>query len=287
MKKAFIILAYKDPDQIKRLVNTLFHKDFHFFIHVDKKFDIKPFKSLEHENNVTLLKERYRMEWASYRFIEVFISITEKILKKENYDFISTFSGQDYPLKNPNKIYNYYNKNIDKSFITIENENSQWYEECKLRYEKYHLTYFKFKGAELVSKILNYILPKRKFPKYNKIYGGPRATWLTLSNEAAKYLIQVINKNKRLNIFFKFTWAPDEFLIPTILMNSKLKEKIILDSGRYIDWSEGGYNPKVFNKKDINKLINCDKLYARKFDENIDKTVLDLIDLNLIHNKNN
>jgi hypothetical protein len=151
-----------------------------------------------------------------------------------------------------------------------------------MRYEKYHLTYYPFKGHNLISKMMNILLPKRKFPFYNKLYGGPRATWLTLSAEAAKFIVEKIKNQKEFSRFCRYTWAPDEFLIPTILLNSHLKDKIIFDSGRLIDWSEGGCNPKVFNANDYSVIKQSDKLYARKFDINIDQEILDLIDHNLI-----
>lgn len=285
MKKAYIILAYKDPGQIERLVQSMYHESFDFYIHVDLKFDLDPFEYLGDLPNVYFVPKRFKMTWASYRFIEVLTAIMEDLLEMDCYDFISPFSGQDYPLKSPNEIYEYYNQNKNKSFITLVNQDSPWLEECKTRYEKYHLTYFSFKGKDLISKLMNAVLPKRKFPIYEKVYGGPRATWLTLSSEAAKFVIDEIKKQKDINRFFRYTWAPDEFLIPTILMNSPFKEKIIFDSGRHIDWSNGGSNPKIFTVDDYPSLKESNKLYGRKFDIKIDTKILDLIDRHLISKK--
>ena len=36
MKIAFVILAYKNPEQISALVKSLTHQDHYFFIHIDK-----------------------------------------------------------------------------------------------------------------------------------------------------------------------------------------------------------------------------------------------------------
>jgi hypothetical protein len=271
-------LAYKDPQQIERLVKRLYHPNFHFYIHVDLNFDIKPFEFLGDIPNVFFVKQRFKMIWASYRFSETLVFIMQDLLAKKNYDFISFFSGQDYPIKDTDEIYEYYLNNIGYSFISVEPQNSPWYEECRKRYELYHMTYYSFKGTNVLVKLINSLIPKRKFPVYSKVYGGPRATWLTLSAEAAHFLIKTINSNKALRRFGKFTWAPDEFFFPTILLNSHLKNKVILDSGRYIDWSEGGANPKIFTKDDFSALIKSEKLFARKFDQQIDTEILDLLD---------
>ena len=74
--------------------------------------------------------------------------------------------------------------------------------------------------------------------------------------------------------FLKFTWGSDEFIIPTILMNSPYQNKIINENYRYIDWSEGNVSPKTLTIGDYDKIINSDDLFARKFDMDIDKEIL-------------
>ena len=278
MKKAFIILAYKDPEQIERLVKRLYHPNFHFYLHVDLKFDLKPFEYLEDLPNLFIVRKRAKMIWASYRFIEVLTEIMEDILHKEEYDFISPFSGQDYPIQSTEYIYNFFLENKGKSFVSIESQGSDWYRRCAQRYEKYHSTYYTFKGASALNKIINVLTPKRRFPMYQSIYGGPRATWSTYSNEAVKYIIKTLNENRRLDRFGRWTWAPDEFLYQTIIMNSHLKEKVVWDSKRYIDWSLGGPNPKVLGMEDASKLIQSKDLFARKFDIKVDTKILDFLD---------
>ncbi|MDC0230569.1 beta-1,6-N-acetylglucosaminyltransferase [Aureispira] len=279
MTKAFLIMAYKDPSQIERLVKKLYHPNFDFYIHVDKTFDFAPFQYLETLPNVYFTSERYQMIWASYRLIEAMTKFMAKILQSpRNYDFISAFTGQDYPIKPTEYIYDYYCQNLGSSFLTLEDLDSPWYDRCNNRYTEYHMTYYNFRGRYIIQYLLQKTLPTRKFPTYKKIYGGPRSSWWTLSSDCAKYVLDILNTNKKLTKFAKHTWAPDEFLIPTIIMNSHFKEKVILDSGRYIDWSQGGWNPKILTIEDYNQLCASDKLYARKFDILKDTEILDKLD---------
>ena len=272
-------MAYKDPDQIERLVKRLYHPNFDFYIHVDKKFDLKPFLYLGDLPNVYFTTKRYYMIWASFRLIKALLVIMDELLKSDKkYDFISAFTGQDYPLKSPDEIYTFFSNNINHSFITIENQGADWYNRCELRYKNYHMTNYKFKGKYFIERLINKFLPERKLPHFNKIYGGPRASWWTLSAECSRYVIDFFNQHPDFTKFCKYTWAPDEFLIPTILMNSPLKDKIILDGERFIDWSLGGANPKVFTTDDFEKLKKSDKLFARKFDVKINVEILDKLD---------
>ena len=64
----------------------------------------------------------------------------------------------------------------------------------------------------------------------------------------------------------------------TIIMNSKYGAKVCNDNLRYIDWSEGKNNPKVLTKDDFSLINSSNKLFARKFDSNVDEQVLDMID---------
>ena len=126
--------------------------------------------------------------------------------------------------------------------------------------------------------LVNAILPERKFPLPYTLYGGPRAMCMTLSIECAKYVSDFILAHKKLRKFTYFTWGPDEFVIPTLIMNSQHKDSVINNNFYYIDWSMGGSNPKTLTIEDFEVLTKTDKLLARKFDISEDAMILDLID---------
>ncbi len=93
------------------------------------------------------------------------------------------------------------------------------------------------------------------------------------------YILEYVSKNPELKRFYKYSWAPDEMFFQTILMNSSLKSDIINDNKRYIDWEKKNVPlPAILTEKDFDKILMSDKLFARKFDINIDKKILDLID---------
>jgi predicted AlkP superfamily phosphohydrolase/phosphomutase len=110
------------------------------------------------------------------------------------------------------------------------------------------------------------------------LYGGPLASYWILSFEAARYIYSILKEDDRISLFFKHTWAPDEFLIHTLLMNSSFKEDVINENYHYIDRSLGGARPKVLTTDDFILLAHSNKMFARKFDRTIDAKILDLID---------
>ncbi len=285
MKIAHLIIAYKDPEFTERLVRaTTIHNDFDCWLHIDKKTDIRPYEHLKKLPRVRLVKKRVAVHWAGFSCVRAMLNSLDEIIQSEiKYDFVNLMSAQDYPIKTPNQIHDFLSANIGKSFIAFEADPSPWWDHAKLRFTKYHFTDFDFKGKTRIERFLNRVMPDRKFLPTFTFYGGPYASYWTLSIGAARFVNDFLKNNKRLLRFSRFTWAPDEFLIPTILMNSHLRGTVINDACRYIDWSSGGARPKILTVKDFCALKNSSALFARKFDPETDVRVIDMIDTELLH----
>jgi hypothetical protein len=65
----------------------------------------------------------------------------------------------------------------------------------------------------------------------------------------------------------RFTFCADEIYFQTILMNSPLKNKVINNNLRFIDWTKrNGSFPANLDESDFQMLVESDKIFARKFD---------------------
>ena len=278
MRIACIIMAHKEPGQIEQFLKRFAGHPFDFFIHLDKKINSKPFEYLGEMPQVYFIKKRTEVRWASYNFLAaLFQSISEVLACGIEYEFISVMSGQDYPIKPVSSIYHHLEKNPGRNFICYE-ENTEWWAHAITRIIKYHFTNFGFRGRYRLQFLLNRLLPARKFPLPYKLYGGPRAMCMTLSAECARYIVTFMQTHKELRRFMQYTWGPDEILIPTLIMNSAFKETVINNNFYFIDWTEGGSNPKILKLEDFDSLLHSDKLLARKFDVQVDPKILTRID---------
>jgi hypothetical protein len=272
-------MAYKDPSQIERLVKKMSHPNFDFYIHVDSKFDQEPFEYLASIERVYLIKNRKKIRWAGFSFTKSLLGCVQEVFETgRSYDYINSMSGQDYPLKSTRFFYDFFNIRPGKNFLAIEKYGSRWWEEAEQRVVEYHMTDFDFKGRYTLQFFLNKILPRRKFPYGYTLYGSNRATWWTIQADCARYLLSFVEDHPKIQRFARFTWAPDEYLIPTIIMNSSFKDTVVPDNYRYLDWSQGGPNPKILTVHDFESLKKSDKLLARKFDIKIDTLILDMLD---------
>lgn len=276
IKLAHLILAHANPPQLERLVKRLCNDQADVYIHLDIKADIKIFEYLSAMPNVYFIKNRILVEWGNYNMVEATLnSFAEIIATGITYSHINLLSAQDYPLKNAATIQKFLFANADKTFIRWYAIPEDWDEPIE-RLSKYNLGDYKLPGKHLLQSLANSILPKRKAPADLKIYG--RSQWFTITPACAAYVINYLKNNKKVRRYFLHTWACDELVFQTILLNSPLKDTLVNDHLRYIKFKRGDSRPKTLTMDDAELLVTSGKFYARKFDSSTDEKILDHLD---------
>lgn len=281
MRIAHIIMVHKNPDQVIRLIRRLQHTNADFYVHIDAKSNIEEFEAVADLPQVSLIKKRVNCNWGGNSlFIGILTAVREVLSLNKGYSFLNLLSAQDYPLRSAAEIHEYFENNIGYNFISYEPADSKWWQAAVSRYERYHFTDLTFMGKHLAEKMVNIFLPTRRFPLPVTLYGGCKSTWWTISEDCANYISSQLSNNKRLSAFLKYCWGTDEFVLPTLIMNSPYKAKVVDDNLRYIDWSEGNARPKLLGIEDFSAMKESGMLIARKFE--IDTLILDKIDQELL-----
>lgn len=305
MKIAHLILTHKNPAQLERLIHALEHPGFDFFIHVDKKSDIQPFLSIPAApasarpapastpasstsipasahttsestapsvsdppaapSGVYMIKDRVPVYWAGFGTIQATINGFREILARGGYDYINVISGQDFPLKRADHIYEYIRSRQGQEFITCESIDGPWNSASRIR--QYHLINWRIPGKFRLEKWVNRILPPRKFPVDHEIVG--RANWFTLTTDAVKFSLDFLQQHPEVIRFYKYCWGADEFVFSTILFNSPFRDKIV-DNLVYVDWAGQIGHPRMLRLADFPTLRASEKLFARKIDMEAD-----------------
>jgi len=280
MKVAHLIMAYKSPSQLKMLVDQLWHPDSRIFIHLDKKVAMKQFSFIATEGKATFISDRRICNWGGFSFVHAITgSIKEILATKQNYDFINLMSGQDYPIKPISQFHAFLSTNLGKSFVSFEKDSdSDWWKHAVTRYQHYHFTDYNIRGRYRVQSLVNRLAPKRQFPLNLKLYGSAVSSWWTMNTDCARYITEFLDNNPKLLKFMKLTWAADEFLYATIIMNSPFKDTVINNNLRHIEWLEGKPNPKILLESDFSALTCSSNFFARKFDINQDSTIITMLD---------
>jgi core-2/I-Branching enzyme len=275
MKIAHLILAHKNPAQLQRLIDNLDHPDFGFFIHIDAKSDASLFDPVFRKKNVFPLRKRTKIYWAGYGTIQAILNGFNEI--PQDYSYINVISGQDFPLQPADYIYRYIADRNGKEFITcesIDGTGPTW-GDVSSRVRKYNLVNWRIPGKYRLEQWMNRLLPPRKFPMDHEIVG--RANWFTLTMPAVQYLLQFLKAHPELIRYYKYCWGADEFIFSTILYNSHFRPQII-DNLLYSDWPKNEGHAKTLGTADFDTLKRSDKLFARKFDMDVEPKILDLLE---------
>ncbi len=93
MRIAHLIMAYRDPQQVERLIRKLHHPGFDFYIHIDKKSEIEPFLFLSNIEGVYFIQNRIKVRWAGYSFTRAVFQTMSEVLS----------SGEGVWLPQPNE----------------------------------------------------------------------------------------------------------------------------------------------------------------------------------------
>ncbi len=287
MKIAYLLIVYNNSDQVFKLVRKLNTSNNSFYIHFKLGYDFIVPPDIELMTNVHFSEKRYLAGWAGFKVILANFYLMEMALKSEvEYDYYINLSGNCYPIYS-NLIIEEKLSGINKSIIEGIRLPNEIFKEGGLNKIKYpwfqdefqlfnpYLKKYLHKLIHIPYKLFNI---KRKFPEKLKPYFGSQ--WHALTHEAVLVLQEFKTNHSDSFNFFKRCWCSDEQVIQTILYSSdKLKDKIINQPFRYIDWNTNG-PPKTLIKSDFKKIIKSGHLFARKFDKDISAELIDIIDSN-------
>lgn len=293
MKKAYIIIAHKNPLQVRRLVSRLNDGFSEFFIHIDKTVAIAPFEIIKEIGDVVQFIERVDSKWGGFGSVQASLNGLKAVKdSKKHFDRIFLLSGQDYPIKSNNYINDFlekYPKSVFIEYYPIP-DYQKWPGKDRggsYRVDKY---YIGLKWYELLqSKAMNFLSAyisslQRKIPNRMKAFTG--STWWSVDLYTLNYILDYDLKHPEYRSFHQFTFVPDELFLHMIVANSK--DKILLknlenDNRRLIIWeSNSAAHPNTLQAHDFATIQASEQLFARKFDEKTDTAILDLIDSNIL-----
>ena len=283
VRLAYIIRAHHAPEQLARLVRRLDGPGAEFFVHVNQRTEEPVFREmvdrLDDMPNLWWVP-RVKCYYGGFSLVRATLAAIREIGGAETvFDYAILLSGQDYPLKPPAEIDQFFQARAGTSFLAhYELPSANWERESGglARYERWY-----WERLGLRTKILGVPLPwKRSVPLGFQPYGGS-AFWC-LATEAVRYVHRFVDEHPRVIGFFEHTLIPDELFFQTVLMNSPLAATIENDDLRYVDWSERKISPATLRSEDFETLRGSGKLFARKFDPTEDEAILDMLDRELL-----
>lgn len=286
-KHAYLIMAHKNTYVLEKLIELLDYDENDIYIHVDAKcrnFNWEKYKKIVKKSKLIEVKPRINVAWGGFSQIKAELQLLKKAYYNDEYKYYHLISGADLPLKNQTEIHNFFDKNQGKVFV--ESRFIDQYSDPKI-YQRvsvkriftqranYGFLLRKAEGfCDRIYAFYQTNILKRDLVKSKGIKLSYGSQWFSVPNDVVQFLL---DNEKKINYYFKKSITPDELAIQSVLNESSFT--LQNNNERYIVFSQDYSNlhPLVWCSDDIEKLLKSNKLFARKFDENIDKKIVDKI----------
>jgi hypothetical protein len=295
-KHAYLIMAHNNWDNLERLIQLIDDVRNDIYLHIDKKatgFNINRFLLLPKYSRIYIYSE-IKIYWGGYSVVECELLLLKEAIEY-GYLYYHLLSGADLPIKSQDEIHRFFQRNRGYEFVHYQTEeyiksNAEIARRVTVtHYLQNYRKRFRYaflnncftmidKGLiaiQLLLRINNWE------DNYELKYGS---NWVSITNNLAKFLVQSEDIIKQ-----KFGKANcgDELFIQTLVFNSRFKDKLYNQNFnnedtanmRLIDWSKGNKkgNPYVWRKKDFQQIMESRCLFARKFDYNVDRDIIEKI----------
>jgi len=291
----FILLTHTKPIQIHRLINKL-NSMFnypqivchHDFSKCDLSVDTL-------SKNISFIHPHLQTEWGGFSLVKATVRALRLMYETPTSpDWFILLSGSDYPIKTASQIlgdlaassydahihyeeikYKTYRHDIKMSII--------WQKLCHERYCTKSFT-FPLLNRLLVQNKLEIrwehpLLTRAFLPFSETLRCFAGSQWFCANRRSAEYIIDFHSQKTALASHYRNLMFADESYFQTILGNaSHLKLQNDEWHWRYVDWSTRSAHPKTLLIEDLPSLLASSAHFARKFDIDVDSTILDELD---------
>lgn len=286
-KHAYLITAYNNWEILSKQIRLLDDERNDIYLMIDKKIDaFDPSFVPECRYSKLILMDRIEIFWAHYTQVQAVLNMLHRAFEEERlrqveYTYFHLFSGVCLPIKSQDYIHSFCD-GCGKELIAVVPEKL-WYCTKRVRfyyplvgtriYKNHKAVKALSEGLALLQRVLRVDRLKNK---ELTIYNG--WDWGSITGEFARFLV---SREEEIETVFRKTLCPSELWFHTLAMNSEYRDRIYdihdlkKSSMRYIDWTRG--NPYVWRNEDFDMLKESPYLFARKFDGQVDMSIVDRI----------
>ena len=298
-KIAYLLMAHRDPQQIKRLVDSLADSG-DFFIHIDKKVDITPFNNLlASYSSVHFINKRIRVNWAGWSMTAVYLELLDAAFNNPNrYDRFVLLTGQDYPIMTNNAILNEFENHKNTEYVmaykistsTLPTDKNKvlkrWFFE-----NPFDNNFLRRCWASAMYHIFTQHFPRKTILiPLNGVWVEPYFGQMlsAFTRTGAELLLKTYHYDIEYNKVMKHVHASVEEYWQTIIFNSELRKNTIQNGEEHEVWKHFGFAPlhyhtyydkcSEFDENDYQKIINSGYMFFRKVVPGKSDKLMDMID---------
>lgn len=275
-KHAYLIMAHTDWSLFSKLLQTLDDPRNDLYIHIDAKADFPADDVYKPKFADCTYIQRKNISWGGDSIVKCELALLRSA-HKVGYDYYHLLSGVDLPLKTQDEIHRFFDENNGKNYLMIDH-NAMSLGVPGKRVKYYHFLQNRIGRNEGPSIAMLRIAERLSLSLQKKlhldrlrhcpwvIYKG--AQWFSITHEMVSEILSSVSFIKK---YCYHSFAPDEIFLQTVAMNSKLRDTIVLNYLRYIDWQRG--SPYTFTSEDYDILMESNCFFARKFSDQVDSSI--------------
>ncbi len=286
-RHAYLIMGHNNLLVLKKLLTLIDDERNDIYLHIDKRYlnqDFFQLKDLVKKTTITFVPS-LKVNWGGYSLFNCELHLLKYAIQTRHI-YYHLLSGSDLPIRSQKTIHRFFRINSGKEFLSLYEDVGDTAQNLE-RWQLYHFFQnFIHKGNNTFWNKLLINMEKYSLSIQKKI-GVKRhpllkitkcANWFSITDDFARY---IVNEEKRLKKLFRFTLHADEFALSYLLMNSDFKDKLYKPGYmRYIDWKRG--EPYTWHKEDFDEIMSSGKLFARKFEAEVDMGIVNMIYDNIV-----
>ena len=271
---AFLIIAHHQPAHLGRLIRALEDPRHFFFIHVDRKVSIDPFRAAVGEGeNVVFVRDRVEVEWAKLSVVEATLNtIRAAAGSAREFRRYTLLSGSDYPIKHRRVIRKRLTES-DRQFLRIDRR----------------LT---LAANDTHRGVLKDLPGGRYFDDFSPFHGS---MFWSLTAPCIRYVLDFVDANPGYVDIHRHVVAPDEVFFHSLMKQSPFAGTISQDfsdgahpdhlhhANHFIDWPHFNRRRLLLEARDFDALLVSEALFARKFEERRSRHLLQMLDEEVHH----
>lgn len=289
MTLAYLILLHQQPKHLGRMIRALDAGGVQFFIHVDGKADIGPFRRAAGPGpNIHFLEGRRRTNvfWSGFSSITAILNLLEAASSAgTQFSRYCLLSGSDFPIKGAATIREELRSEIE--FMRVDRRlDPQGQDLHSRRIRGWHFYDHRLmnprttpapRWLERAESLIRRV-PRRPY-RGIPLYQG--SAWWALTHDSVAHILKFVRGNPEYAAFHRHVGVPDECFFQSILKASPFRGNIVQDFERnpgdiaerpydhashFIDWITPGIElPKILDLTDADRLAGSRALFARKF----------------------
>lgn len=287
-RHAYLLMAHNNWKQLEMLLSVLDDERNDIFLHIDlnsQNVEIEMLSKIVKHARLEIFQQ-IAICWGDDSIMRCELQLLKRALQRE-HSYYHLLSGADLPLKSQEEIHQFFEENEGKEFVHFACESLEPGSKIYNRIGLYHF----FQGRSIFMRALDKfscclqsIVRIDRWKKQDKtlMFG---ANWFSITEELAKY---IVSQEDWVYKTFAYTHCCDELYLQTLVYNSEFKNRLYSQAfdnnycanQRYIRWNttDGEVShPDVLTMKDYEILKQSNRLFARKFNMDVDKDIIEKI----------